>query len=250
MMANDLSAKLVLVVEDEPDLQNSLVYNLEQEGYSTRSASGGREALERAFEQPLPNLVLLDLLLPDMRGTEVCRRLRADERTRNVGVIMLTALGEEIDRVVGFEVGADDYVTKPFSVRELMLRVRALLRRRSGRRHAGSSELRGGVLRMDLEGHRVWDGRNEVPMTRIEFMLLRRLMEQPGRVFSREDLVVAIWGIESEVSDRTVDTHIKRLRAKLSAEAMSQIETRRGAGYCFRNEGFQPSDNDSDRPVR
>lgn len=225
-------SSLILIVDDEQDLLATLEYNLEREGFRTRSALNGKEALERAVQDPLPDLILLDLMLPDMPGTEVCRELRRNERMRGVPIVMLTAKGDEIDRVVGFEVGADDYVTKPFSVRELLLRIKAILRR-SRTEEAPQRELAFGLLRIDREGHRVWVGDEELSLTALEFQLLKTLLERRGRVQTRDGLLADVWGIEAPINTRTVDTHVKRLRKKLGA-AGDYIETLRGAGYRFR----------------
>jgi two-component system, OmpR family, phosphate regulon response regulator PhoB len=225
---------LILVVDDEADIVDTLVYNLQQEGYRTRSAKSGSEAVKQARERPTPDLVLLDLMLPDISGTEVCRVLRADEATRRIPVIMLTAKDAEIDRVVGFEVGADDYVTKPFSVRELMLRIRAVLRRAKDAPPATSARiLEFGLLRVDPEAHQVWAGGQEVVLTALEFRLLTTLLERRGRVQTRTTLLEDVWGIHADITTRTVDTHVKRLREKLGA-AGDYVETIRGVGYRLR----------------
>ncbi len=222
---------LILIVEDEKDLVQTLEYNLQREGYQTRSAHLGEDAVRLAFTEPVPDLVLLDLMLPDLPGVEVCRKIKADKRTAKVPVLMLTAKSEEIDRVVGFEVGADDYVTKPFSVRELMLRVRAILRRvQSG--EPASELVSIGKLRLDREGHQAWVEDEEVALTALEFKLLNALISSRGRVQTRDQLLDVVWGIRADVTTRTVDTHVKRLRQKLGA-AGAYIETRRGIGYRF-----------------
>jgi two-component system phosphate regulon response regulator PhoB len=222
---------LILIVDDEPDLLATLEYNLKREGYETRSAENGRDALA-AFAAVPADLVILDLMLPDMPGTEVCRRLRATEGGRAVPVLMLTAKGDEIDRVVGFEVGADDYVTKPFSVRELMLRVGAILRRAIPESsEPGPTTF--GCLKMDREAHRVWVEGEEVSLTALEFRLLATFLDRRGRVQSRETLLTDVWGMNPDVTTRTVDTHIKRLREKLGP-AGAYVETLRGVGYRFR----------------
>lgn len=228
---------LILVVEDEEDLLNVLEYNLQQEGFETRGATTGQSALRLAWEPPVPDLVLLDLMLPDISGVEVCRRLKSDDRTRDVPVVMVTARSEEIDRVVGFEIGADDYVVKPFSVRELMLRVRAVLRRASSEASVPTGGTFG-ILRIDVPGHRVWISEEEVPLTALEFRLLGTLFSRKGRVQTREMLLSDVWGIDATVTTRTVDTHIKRLREKLGP-AGEYIETIRGVGYRFRQEPDQ-----------
>lgn len=226
-----MTSALILIVEDEPDLRATLEYNLERDGYRTRSAENGREALALAAVDPVPDLVLLDLMLPDIQGTEVCRRLRADERTRHVAVVMVTAKGAEIDRVVGFEVGADDYVVKPYSVRELLLRVRAVLRRaRTSAADVDATSF--GRLRLDPPGHRVFVDHDEVRLTALEFRLLTTFHDRRGRVQTRERLLTDVWGYNPDVTTRTVDTHVKRLREKL-AGAGAYIETVRGVGYRF-----------------
>ncbi|MCA9671934.1 MAG: response regulator transcription factor [Myxococcales bacterium] len=228
---------LILVVDDEEDLLSTLEYNLEREGYQVRTATNGESALSRAAEEPVPNLILLDLMLPDMPGTEVCRKLRQQEATRNIPVIMITAKAEEIDRVVGFEVGADDYVTKPFSTRELLLRVRAVLRRAvpqgSEEITDATSEVTFGRLRIDASAHRVWVDNSEITLTALEFKLLNFFLGRKGRVQTRDTLLNDVWGIQADVATRTVDTHVKRLRQKLG-DAGTYIETLRGVGYRFR----------------
>jgi two-component system, OmpR family, phosphate regulon response regulator PhoB len=227
--------KLILIVDDEPDLLVTLDYNLRKEGYQTRTASNGAEALEAAYQAPAPDLVVLDLMLPDMSGTDVCKRLRADPRSKALPVIMLTAKGEEIDRVVGFEVGADDYVIKPFSVRELLLRVQAVLRRSDVQAPMSSEAVVFGCLRIEPETHRVLVDDEEIKLTALEFRLLHCFVGRKGRVQTRDALLSEVWGIHAEQTTRTVDTHVKRLREKLGA-AGSYIETLRGVGYRFREQ--------------
>ncbi len=226
----------ILLVDDEPDITGTLEYNLRREGYETQVADTGQQALALARETP-PDLVVLDLMLPDLSGTEVCRRLRQDDRTRGVLVLMLTARGDEIDRVVGFELGADDYVTKPFSVRELLLRIRALLRRNAPdaprAETAREDEVVFGRVRLDPPAHRAWVDDEEVRLTALEFRLLATFIERKGRVQSRDALLNDVWSIHADVTTRTVDTHVKRLREKLG-EAGHYIETIRGVGYRFR----------------
>jgi two-component system phosphate regulon response regulator PhoB len=226
---------LILLVEDEQDLAATLEYNLQREGYLTRVAHDGATGLDAAIQDPLPDAIVLDLMLPDLSGTELCRRLRESERTREIPIIMCTAKGSEIDRVVGFEVGADDYVVKPFSVRELVLRIRALLRR--ARATGGEVEpelVRFGRLRVDREAHRAWVDDKEISLTALEFRLLYAFMSRKGRVQTRDALLSDVWGIDAEVTTRTVDTHVKRLREKLG-DAGNYIETLRGVGYRFRD---------------
>jgi two-component system phosphate regulon response regulator PhoB len=244
-----MDAQRILIVDDERDLASTLAYNLEREGFVALLAADGRAALEAAAKTP-PDLVILDLMLPDISGFEVCRRLRQVEATRTTPVIMLTAKGEEIDRVVGFEVGADDYVTKPFSVRELMLRVKAVLRRTQAEGDeptstppsaaaapaSAPSELptdevtEFGRVKVDVGGHRVWVDSQEVRLTALEFRLLTTFLARRGRVQTREVLLSDVWGIEADVTTRTVDTHVKRLREKLGP-AGAYVETLRGVGY-------------------
>ncbi len=226
---------LILLVEDEQDLAKTLDYNIRRDGFETRCAFTGAEALELANQEPLPSLVLLDLMLPDMSGIEICRQLRMSPNTRAIPIIILTAKGEEIDRVVGFEVGADDYVVKPFSVRELMLRIRAILRRTDTDQVQEETPdlLQFNELTVDLPGHRVTLGDEEIRLTALEFRLLQTFLTRKGRVQTREALLNDVWGIKADVTTRTVDTHVKRLREKLQS-AGSYIETLRGVGYRWK----------------
>ncbi len=221
----------ILVIEDEPDLQRILDYNLRRAGHEVIQALRGGEGLESARDAH-PDLVLLDLMLPDLQGTDICKALKAGAETRDIPVIMLTAKGEEIDRVLGFELGVEDYVVKPFSVRELVLRIQAVLRRREAVRSGGEGLIRFGCLRIDPEAHRVWVGEEEVRLTITEFKLLLTLHERRNRVQSRITLLEDVWGMNTEAEVRTVDTHVKRLREKLGP-AETYIETVRGAGYRF-----------------
>jgi two-component system, OmpR family, phosphate regulon response regulator PhoB len=225
-------AGLILIVEDEQDLVDTLEYNLNKDGYQTRSALNARAALELALSEPHPDLILLDIMLPDMSGIDVCKWVRRNETIRNTPIIMLTAKGEEIDRVVGFEVGADDYVVKPFSVRELVLRIKAVLRRRQTEETIEKPVLFG-VLRVEVDAHRAWVADEEIRLTALEFRLLTTLLSRKGRVQSRERLLSDVWGIDADVTTRTVDTHVKRLREKLGP-AGAYVETMRGVGYRFR----------------
>jgi two-component system phosphate regulon response regulator PhoB len=192
----------------------------------------GQSALDSLRKDPPPDLVLLDLMLPDLAGTEVCRRIRQDDRTRAVPVIMVTGKGDEIDRVVGFEVGADDYIVKPFSMRELLLRVRAVLRRRrpADPEAPTSAAMEFGVLRVDSERHRAWVNGAEVHLTPLEFRLIEVLLSRRGRVLTREMLLSEIWGLPDHTDSRTIDTHVRRLREALGPAA-EYIETVRGVGY-------------------
>jgi two-component system, OmpR family, phosphate regulon response regulator PhoB len=220
----------IVIIEDEPDLQEVLTYNLRQDGHDPVSALSGRDGL-KLIRDRTPDLVLLDLMLPDISGVEVCRSLKQQAATKNVPVIMLTAKGEEVDRVVGFELGADDYVVKPFSVRELLLRVKAILRRSKGE-GGPPPKIDFGGLRIDREAHRVWVGEGEVELTALEFKLLNTLYDRRNRVQTRSVLLNDVWGIEADITTRTVDTHVKRLREKLGT-AGRYIETVRGVGYRF-----------------
>jgi two-component system phosphate regulon response regulator PhoB len=220
----------ILVVDDEPDIQELMRVNLVQAGFSVDTASDADEA-RAVLRRSRPDLVILDLMLPDRSGTEVCRDLRNDPALADIPVIMVTAKTEEVDRVVGFELGADDYVTKPFSPRELVLRVRAVLRR--GRSPASSkSHMSHGPLELDTERHRCWVDGREVSLTAKEFGLLAALMARPGRVLTRDQLVEEVWGSDITVTLRTIDTHLTRLREKLGSAA-DLIDTVRGVGYRF-----------------
>jgi two-component system phosphate regulon response regulator PhoB len=221
----------ILVVEDEQDLQQVLDYNLRQAGHEVTVAKLGSDGLKLAREQR-PDLVLLDLMLPDVSGTEVCKQLKEHPTTRRTPVIMLTARGEEIDRVVGFELGADDYVVKPFSVRELLLRIQAILRRGKGETHEGEPTVEFGRLRIDRGAHRIWVDSAEIELTALEFKLLVTLYDRRNRVQTRSSLLDDVWGIQADITTRTVDTHVKRLREKLEG-ARDYVETVRGVGYRF-----------------
>jgi len=220
----------ILVVEDEPDILELIRLNLTQAGFEVATAENGDEALRQVQSAP-PDLVLLDLMLPGRSGTEVCRAIRSDPATRDTPVIMLTARAEEIDRIVGFELGADDYVTKPFSPRELMLRVRAVIRRGSEPGPSAQRLSHRGLI-LDIDRHRCEVDGNEAHLTAKEFGLLQALMERPGRVLTREQLLERVWGSDISVTARTVDTHLKRLREKLGP-ASEWIDTIRGVGYRF-----------------
>ena len=220
----------ILVVDDEPDILELVRLALVEAGFAVETAASGAAALAALRRAP-PALVVLDLMLPDVSGTELCRMIRARPEWAGVLVLMLTAKGDEVDRIVGFELGADDYVTKPFSPRELVLRVRALLRRRASPSGEPGVLERDGV-RVDLERHRCFVDGREVALTAKEFQLLAILMRRPGRVLTREQLLDEIWGSDITVTLRTIDTHLKRLREKLGRGA-DRIETVRGVGYRF-----------------
>ena len=224
----------ILVIEDEPDLRQVLEYNLRDAGHEVVTFAEGRPALAWAERESM-DLVLLDLMLPDISGLEVCRTLKGNARTREVPVVMVTARGEEIDRVVGFELGADDYVVKPFSVRELLLRLRAVLRRGVASPEesvAPTAPIRFGDLTLDVAAHRVWVSGAEVALTPLEFKLLSTLYDRRNRVQSRGALLDDVWGASQENITRTIDTHVKRLREKLGPVG-AYIETVRGVGYRF-----------------
>ncbi len=225
------NAPRILVVEDEAALSLLLTYNLEAEGFTVDRVERGDE-VEIHLAEVAPDLVILDWMLPGVSGLEICRRMRARESTKTLPIIMLTARGEEAERVRGLSVGADDYVVKPFSVPELMARVRALLRRASPERVA--SRLSAGDLDLDRDTHRVRRAARDVHLGPTEFRLLEHLMEKRGRVFSRAQLLDSVWGQSAEIDERTVDVHIGRLRKALSrGRERDPIRTVRGAGYSF-----------------
>ena len=225
------SAPRILVVEDDADIASLLVYNLNAEGYFAESAQRGDDA-ELLLAELTPDLVILDWMLPGVTGVEICTRLRAREQTRSLPVIMLTARGEEAERVRGFSAGADDYVVKPFSVAELMARVRALLRRSRPERIA--EFLIVGDITLDRTTQRVHRGSRKVDLSPREFRLLEYFLERPGRVFSRAQLLDGVWGNAAEVDDRTVDVHIGRLRKALTrGRERDPIRTVRSSGYSF-----------------
>ena len=221
----------VLVVEDEADIRDLIIFHLAREGFQTRTAGTGAEALQR-MRKSRPDLVILDLMIPELDGLEVCRRLRRDPATASIPVIILTAKGDEVDRVVGLEIGADDYVTKPFSPKELVARVRALLRR--ARPEAASGVMSVGSLTVDFGKYTVRVDGATVSLTSKEFELLKALIEAKGRVLSREFLLDHVWGYAraEEIESRTVDVHIRRLRAKLGKDG-ARILTVKNVGYRF-----------------
>jgi two-component system phosphate regulon response regulator PhoB len=233
----------VVVIEDEPDLRNLLCYNLQAWGYDARAAETGESGIKQVQEFQ-PRLVLLDVMLPDLSGIEVCRRIRALPNLTQPVVVMLTAKGDEMDRVVGFEVGADDYMVKPFSVRELMLRMSARLKAQGSETPPATAarprsqpappparrRLTAGSLEVDPDGHHVYVDGAEVSVSALEMRILVYLFEARGIVRTRQDLLTQVWGYQPEVNSRTVDTHVKRLRQKLG-RAGALIETVRGLGY-------------------
>lgn len=222
----------VFIVEDEPDLRDTLKYNFENEGFLVESFANGESFID-FIEKKKPNLVVLDLMLPGLSGLDVCRELRSKDKYDDISIIMLTAKSEEIDRIVGFELGADDYVTKPFSVRELILRVKVLLKKRADN-SSDEQILEFGPISMNLEAHDVSINGESILLTALEFKLLKHLLKRKGRVQTRDQLLGDVWGYSAEVTTRTVDTHIKRLREKLGKPG-DFIQTIRGVGYRFNN---------------
>jgi len=226
-----MSTTRILVVEDEADIAEVLQYNLELEGFQVDCASRGDEALE-TIRASTPDLILLDLMLPGVNGVELTQILKRDEETASIPLIMVTARGDEMDRIVGLELGADDYIPKPFSPRELVLRVQAVLRR-FGNDGEDAESLEVGTIHLDVAGHRVSIDGIETSLTATEFRLLRLLMERRNRVQTRAQLLSEVWGYSDDVDSRTVDTHMRRLRRKLGEEA-ERIETVIGVGYRLR----------------
>ena len=226
----------ILVVDDEASIRELLTFNLKKNGYEVTAAADGREALAKAAGM---DLVLLDIMLPEVDGLEVCRRLKADPQTSGIPIIMLTAKTEEIDRVLGLELGADDYVVKPFSMRELLARVKAVLRRsakKDSQSEKGREEtLKIGGLRLDFSSYQAWLHDEPIALTPKEYELLKLLVTNPGRAFTRDELLERIWGYEYYGDTRTVDVHIRHLRAKLKDDEniSKAIETVRGIGYRF-----------------
>ena len=216
----------VLIVDDDPDIQRLVSYNLGQAGFQVTTASSGRLALETVQTHP-PDLIILDIMMPDIDGMEVCRTLRQRETSRRIPIIMLTARGEEIDRVVGFELGADDYVMKPFSPRELVLRVKSIFRRLGEQR---TEALRVGKIQLIPQRRQVIVNNEQVVLTAKEFDLLHELMQARGNVLTREFLMDKVWGYHGEATSRTLDTHVRRLREKLGDEG-EMVQTVRSVGY-------------------
>ena len=228
--------KKILVIEDEEDLNQTLSFNLENEGYKVTSALKGSEALEILENAPAPDLVILDLMLPDMPGLDICRHIRSKDNLKNISVIIVTAKGEEVDRVVGFELGADDYIVKPYSVRELMLRIQAQLRRNEPSEVAAENleedNLTFKDLLIDNSKHKVFLSDKKISLTAKEYTLLKYLLTKADKVQTRDILLDKVWGYDNSVTTRTVDTHVKRLRSKLGKYGKN-IETIRGVGYIF-----------------
>ncbi len=221
----------ILIIEDEPDIRKTLEYNISREGYHVVGASSLLEAKSQ-IESDSFSLILLDLMLPDGSGLDLCREIKSDKEKSSVPIIILTAKDDEVDKVVGFELGADDYVTKPFSVRELILRMKAVLKRGEKKSDNVEVQRQFGQLSIDTESHEVFVDNNEITLTALEFKLLCQLVDRRGRVQSRDQLLSDVWGYSAEVTTRTVDTHIKRLREKLGSMG-KYVQTIRGVGYKF-----------------
>ena len=220
----------IYIIEDEPDIRETLVYNFQKENFEVNSSGNGIKGLED-IKIKKPDVLILDLMLPDISGLEICRKIKNDDQLKNISIIMLTAKGDEVDRIVGFELGADDYVTKPFSIRELILRVK-VLQKKQGENIDSDKLLEIGQISMDLDAHSVSIDKKQIILTALEFRLLKHLAQRKGRVQTRDQLLGDVWGYSSEVTTRTVDTHIKRLREKLGS-ACNYIQTIRGVGYRF-----------------
>ena len=221
----------ILIIEDEPDIRKTLEYNISREGYKVVSASSLSEGKEQINSSDF-SLILLDLMLPDGSGLDLCREIKSDKDKSSTPIIILTAKDDEVDKVVGFELGADDYVTKPFSVRELILRIKAILKRGESKKESLEVQRQFGELTMDVDSHEVFVNSEQIILTALEFRLLRQLVDRRGRVQSREQLLSDVWGYSAEVTTRTVDTHIKRLREKLGTMG-KYVQTIRGVGYKF-----------------
>ncbi|MDC1007612.1 response regulator transcription factor [Gammaproteobacteria bacterium] len=219
----------ILIIEDEPDIRKTLEYNISREGYKVVSASSLSEGKEQINSSDF-SLILLDLMLPDGSGLDLCREIKSDKDKSSTPIIILTAKDDEVDKVVGFELGADDYVTKPFSVRELILRIKAILKRGESKKETLEIQRQFGELTMDVDSHEVFVNSEQIILTALEFRLLRQLVDRRGRVQSREQLLSDVWGYSAEVTTRTVDTHIKRLREKLGTMG-KYVQTIRGVGY-------------------
>ena len=221
----------ILIIEDEPDIRKTLEYNISREGYKVVCASSLSKGKEQINSSDF-SLILLDLMLPDGSGLDLCREIKSDKDKSSTPIIILTAKDDEVDKVVGFELGADDYVTKPFSVRELILRIKAVLKRGAEKKETLEVQRQFGELTMDIDSHEVFVNNEQIILTALEFRLLRQLVDRRGRVQSRDQLLSDVWGYSSEVSTRTVDTHIKRLREKLGTMG-KYVQTIRGVGYKF-----------------
>ena len=226
---------IILVIEDEPDINKTISYNLLTEGFEPISAYNLLEA-DDWIQSNSPDLILLDLMLPDGSGLDFCKRIKSKDKFNNIPIIILTAKDDEVDKVVGFELGADDYVTKPFSVRELILRIKAILKRKTISSHSENVDSNEGKefgkLKIDADSHEVFIDNNEIILTALEFKLLKHLVDRRGRVQTRDQLLSDVWGYSAQITTRTVDTHVKRLREKLGIMG-KHVETIRGVGYRF-----------------
>ena len=223
----------IFVVEDEPDIRETISYNLTQEGFKVFQFSDAESCLSKLKKQK-PDLLILDLMLPGMSGLDMCKHIKSEQQLKMISIIMLTAKSEEVDRILGFELGADDYVTKPFSVRELILRVKVLLKKNS-EMIDDSALITFGSISLNLDAHQVMIENNEINLTALEFKLLNHLIQRKGRAQTRDQLLGEVWGYNTEVTTRTVDTHIKRLREKLG-DVGKYIQTIRGVGYRLNNQ--------------
>ena len=221
----------ILIIEDEPDIRKTLEYNISREGYKVVCASSLSKGKEQINSSDF-SLILLDLMLPDGSGLDLCREIKSDKDKSSTPIIILTAKDDEVDKVVGFELGADDYVTKPFSVRELILRIKAVLKRGAEKKETLEVQRQFGELTMDIDSHEVFVNNEQIILTALEFRLLRQLVDRRGRVQSRDQLLSDVWGYSAEVTARSVDTHIKRLREKLGTMG-KYVQTIRGVGYKF-----------------
>ena len=222
----------ILIIEDEPDIRRNLEYNLGREGFNASSVGTLDKAYEKIKSKKF-DLILLDLMLPDGSGLDFCKKIKSNSETEAIPVVILTAKDDEVDKVVGFELGADDYVTKPFSVRELILRVKAILKRSDTKtKEVVEVERQFGDLKIDVDSHEVHVDSQLIELTALEFRLLKELVDKRGRVQSRDQLLSEVWGYNAEVTTRTVDTHIKRLREKLGSMG-KYVQTIRGVGYKF-----------------
>jgi two-component system, OmpR family, phosphate regulon response regulator PhoB len=228
-----MGQKRVLVIEDDKNILKLIRYNLEKAGFVCITTITGEDAFD-ILDKEQVDLIILDIMLPTIDGFEICKRVKQDQRYKNMPVIMLTAKGEEVDKIVGFELGADDYIVKPFSPRELVLRIKAVLKRNAPKE--GSKDvLVSGIVKIDIPRHKVTVDKKDIELTAMEFKLLAVLIERKGRVQSRETLLEDVWGISADVTTRTVDTHVKRLRQRLG-KAGKLIETIRGIGYRFKED--------------
>ena len=221
----------ILLIEDEPDIRKTLEYNISREGFDIVSASSLSDG-KKQLDSSSFSLILLDLMLPDGSGLDLCREIKSDKEKLSIPIIILTAKDDEVDKVVGFELGADDYVTKPFSVRELILRIKAVLKRGERKQENLEVQRQFGELIIDVDSHEVFVNNESVTLTALEFKLLRQLVDRRGRVQSRDQLLADVWGYSADVTTRTVDTHIKRLREKLGSMG-KYVQTIRGVGYKF-----------------